>query len=118
MKILKNKKGFTLVELLAVLVVLGIISVICYPVVTKTIADQKTKLTAEQQNRIINAAKNYVASTVIDDEACLTITALQNSGYLEAGTIENPSGGNMTGGVSVRWDDSKNQYIYTYVSSC
>ena len=30
-----NKRGFTLVELLAVLVVLGIVAVVCYPIVTK-----------------------------------------------------------------------------------
>ena len=36
-----NKKGFTLVELLAVLVVLGIVALVCYPIVTKTINNSK-----------------------------------------------------------------------------
>lgn len=118
MYIVKNKEGFTLVELLVVLIVLSVISAICYPIVTKTINNQKVKLTAEQQNRIIDAAKNYVASNNIGDEDCLTIPELQSSGYLEAGTIENPSGGTMDGSVSVKWDDSSNQYIYKYVGSC
>ena len=119
MNILKNKKGFTLVELLAVLVVLGIIAIICYPAVTKTITDQRTKLSAEQRNRIINAAKNYVASNSIGDEACLSVSDLQAGGYLEVGTIEDPNGGTLNGaGVQVRWDDTNYQYIYTFVSSC
>ena len=113
-----NKKGFTLVELLAVLVVLGLVAAICYPMVTKTIATQKEKLGKEQKNRVISAAKNYVASNVLGDEECITVAELQSSGFLEAGDIEDPnSGGTLNGGVKIVWDDSNNQYTYTYVSS-
>ena len=120
MNIFINKKGFTLVELLAVLVVLGIIAVICYPIVTKTLTNQKTKLSSEQRNRIINAAKNYVASNVISDEAsCIKVSDLQSGGYLESGTIKDPNGGTLDGaGVQVDWDDEHNQYTYTFVGSC
>ena len=120
MNILKNKKGFTLVELLAVLVVLGIIAIICYPIVTKTINTQKNKVYNEQKNRIITAAKNYVASNTVDDSGvCLSVATLQSSGYLEVGTIENPLGGTFNGaGVSVVWSDTNHQYVYTFVNAC
>ena len=113
-----NKKGFTLVELLAVLVILSLVAAICYPMVTKTINNQKSKLSEEQKNRIISAAKNYVASTVVGENECMTISALQSSGFLEAGDIKDPNGGTMSGGVKITWDDSKNQYLYEYVGSC
>ena len=119
MNILKNKKGFTLVELLSVLVVLGLIAIICYPAVTKTINDQKVKLSAEQRNRIINAAKNYVASNVIADETCINVSDLQSGGYLDQGTIEDPNGGTLNGGgVEVKWDETNHQYTYAYVDTC
>lgn len=119
MNILENRKGFTLVELLAVLVVLGLIAVICYPMITKTITSQKGKLSTEQRNRIINAAKNYVASNTIDDNTCLSVSQLQGSGYLETGNIEDPNGGSLnSAGVMVSWNESTHQYTYTFVSSC
>lgn len=118
MNILKNKKGFTLVELLAVLVVLAIIAVICYPIVTKIIANQKDKLSNEQKNSIIHAAKNYVASQAISDDTCLSVSTLQSSGYLESGSIKNPNGGTLNGGVSVIWSNANQQYEYEYVESC
>lgn len=113
-----NKKGFTLVELLAVLVVLGIVALVCYPIVTKTINNSKTDLSVEQKNRIISAAKNYVAANVIDDNECVTISELQGSGYLESGTIKDPAGGKLDGGVQITWSDTNNQYEYAYVNSC
>ena len=43
-----NKKGFTLVELLAVIVILGIIALITVPNVLKTINNSKGKLKTVQ----------------------------------------------------------------------
>ena len=114
-----NKRGFTLVELLAVLVVLGIVAVVCYPIVTKTINSSKNDLAVEQRNRVISAAKNYVASNVVEDNSCITVEALKNSGYLESGDIKDPSTGkNLGGGVKVTWSDTNNQYEYKYVDKC
>lgn len=113
-----NKKGFTLVELLAVLVILGIIAIVCYPIVTRTINNSKTDLSVEQKNRIINAAKNYVAANVISDSECVTVSQLQSSGYLESGAIKDPAGGTLDGGIKITWSDANNQYEYQYVGSC
>lgn len=113
-----NKKGFTLVELLAVLVILGVVAVVCYPIVTRTINNSKNDLSVEQKNRIISAAKNYVAANIVDDSECVTVSELQTSGYLESGDIKDPAGGTLTGGVQITWSDANNQYEYTYVNSC
>ena len=37
----KNNKGFTLVELLAAIVILGILSVFALPVITRTLGDSR-----------------------------------------------------------------------------
>lgn len=55
---MKNK-GFTLVELLAVVTLLGIIALITIPVVTNTMSKQKEKLYYDQLNQLIKAAQNW-----------------------------------------------------------
>lgn len=55
---MKNK-GFTLVELLAVVVLLGLIALITIPVITNTMSKQKEKLYYDQLNQLIRAAQNW-----------------------------------------------------------
>lgn len=55
---MKNK-GFTLVELLAVITLLGIIALITIPVVTNIMSKQKEKLYYDQLNQLIKAAQNW-----------------------------------------------------------
>ena len=57
---MNSKKGFTLVELLGVLVVLGLISVIIVPKVIDSITTSKEAAYQTQVETIENAAKNLV----------------------------------------------------------
>lgn len=57
MKLLKNQKGMTLVELLAVLVILGIIAAIAIPMIGNVIEKSRDKADANEALNIINAAK-------------------------------------------------------------
>ena len=54
-----KKKGFTLVELLAVITLLGLIALITIPVITNTMSKQKEKLYYDQLNQLILAAQNW-----------------------------------------------------------
>ena len=54
-----KKNGFTLVELLGVMVILSLISVITVPAVTKSLNKYKTKLCNSQIDEIISAAKTW-----------------------------------------------------------
>ena len=54
-----NKKGFTLVEVLAVVVILGIIMLIAIPNVNKLIMRNKKENCEAMKKNIINATKNY-----------------------------------------------------------
>ncbi|MDD4036334.1 MAG: type II secretion system protein [Bacilli bacterium] len=62
MKILKTKKGFTLVELLAVIVILAVILTIAVPNVMKIVEKQKGKSFESTAAMMISAAKNQAAS--------------------------------------------------------
>ncbi len=112
---MRNKKGFTLVELLAVIVILGLIAVIAAPLVLGTINSSKDSLSKEQKNRIIEAAKIYAVKN--GHCGCVTIADLHSGGFIESEDIANPKdGSNFGGGVKLEWKD--NQYVYSYDSSC
>lgn len=57
LKHLKKEKGFTLVELLAVIVILGIIAAIAVPMIGNVINDSKDKAILADAQTILNAAK-------------------------------------------------------------
>lgn len=57
-----KKRGFTLVELLAVIVVLGIIITIFVPSIINLINENSTKIYANKENILAKAAEDYVIS--------------------------------------------------------
>lgn len=66
MKLLKNQKGMTLVELLAVLVILGIIAAIAIPMIGNVIQDSKERAILADAQSILSAAKIAQANGVKD----------------------------------------------------
>jgi type IV pilus assembly protein PilA len=59
-----KKQGFTLVELLAVIVVLGIILVIAVPNIQQIISNARKEAYERQKEFIADAAKKYVANSI------------------------------------------------------
>lgn len=57
-----NKKGFTLVELLGVIALLGILSVIAVPVIDNALKSSRDNLDKTQQAQIIKGAKEFFAT--------------------------------------------------------
>lgn len=82
---MKNEKGLTLVELLAVLVILGIIAAIAVPAVGNILQKSKEDAVKSEAIQVINAAKLYVAAEGIDGDATLGTTDGNNQliPYLE-----------------------------------
>ena len=56
---MKNKKGFTLIELMAVIIILAIILAIVVPKVFKSIDESKKRACNVQMNNITDAAATY-----------------------------------------------------------
>mgnify|MGYP001809837222 CR=1 FL=1 len=89
------KKGFTLVEMLAVITILGLIITIVVPKALEAIASSKNKSYAEQLERIENIAETYATENSYDlhfDYYGVTAISFQDLidlGYLEA-PIYNP----------------------------
>ncbi len=115
---IRNEKGFTLVELLAVLVILAFIALIAFPIVTGIINNSREKLSEEQFNRLEEAVKSYTTKNVAEDEACVSISELKSGGYLENVEIKNPDTGETINGIyHIIWDTDHNQYTYQYDGS-
>ena len=85
-----NKKGFTLVELLAVIIILSLLVLITSTSVTKVLKDSKNKLSSAQIGLIESAAKAWSADNLenmSDTETCqyLTVKDLKLYGLLSDG---------------------------------
>ena len=115
------KKGFTLVELLAVLVILSVVSMLVFPNVVKIIANSKEKLYQSQIRDIESIGKNFAMehTELLDSNhinpTYVTIDALKNAGYLEMDKISNPkTGEEINGCVRIDYNETNNQYHYNY----
>jgi type IV pilus assembly protein PilA len=91
MKLLKNQKGLTLIELLAVIVILGIIAAIAIPSVNTIISNSKKSAHKENARAMIDATRYKVNSEFINTTSTFTLADLKEDKYIEK--ITDPSGG-------------------------
>lgn len=87
-KMLKNQKGFTLVELLAVIVILGIISAIAVPSIAGLIDNTKKDAHVANAEQMVAAARLAVASN--DTETLKSGTPSVQTGGATAATYRIP----------------------------
>lgn len=111
-ELMNKEEGFTLVELLAVIVILGIIVAIAIPAVGSVIDKADGGATEAEAALVEDAARLYVTTeddvTVPEGETGLEIgtETLKTAGFLE-----NRSDGDVSGSVTIKKDTNGN---YTY----
>src|SRR5574344_2786544 len=95
MEVAMKTKAFTLVELLAVMIILSILGIIVFPLINNTIKKSKENALNVQLNNIIDGAKGWAGENMfsLPEEAGQSITVnletLQKSGFVDYG-IKNP----------------------------
>ena len=118
------KRGFTLVELLAVLILLGVVSLIAIPSIGKILNRSREKARESTKNELIKAAKEYYADNIreLPDDGshkCLSVSEIEENGYISNDDIVDPTTEEkLTGYVKIYFDNTYNQYTYEYVKSC
>ncbi|PLR86261.1 type II secretion system protein [Bacillus sp. V33-4] len=100
----KSEKGFTLVELLAVIVILGIVAGIAVPSIGGIINKAENDAKVAEGISIVNAAKLYVTSNN-PSAATTTLTKTELDNYLD--NVKND-----TYTVTVKKDQSSGKYSY------
>ena len=125
-KLVKNEKGLTLVELLAVIVILAIVAAIAVPAIGNVIENSRYKATKSDAITVLNAANIYFTEKQTNEKGeaveSVKIEELNAAGYLEdAGTFGEKNDGTVTkvtdggntlkatatysGGVTVNFED-------------
>ena len=104
-----NKKGFTLVELLAVIVILGLIAVILVPKVQGIVRDSKKNAAYENADRLVktfeeyyvrkNIGSNFVACSYDFTNNVNLCDDYSFNGDKPKGQVSVSSGGNISGTV-------------------
>ena len=91
MKFSKNQKGLTLVELLAVIVILGVISAIAVPSIGGIIASSKTNADAASVQLLQVTAERFLTDTIPNGNTTTTsvaVSALVTAGYLKVAPMK------------------------------
>jgi len=95
---MKSKNGFTFVELLAVITIIGVLALILLPTIERITQESKEKVYNQQLNNIILSLKSWASDNKQylpeEDGEVLTITLgnLKSDGYIEY-DVKNPLNG-------------------------
>lgn len=117
------KKGFTLVELLAVIVILAIILAIAIPSISNMIENSQINALRSDMKMMVKAAKTYIGVNDsllpknVGDTKEISLENLQSSGYIS--TIKSPTNKSKTcnGYVLINKID-KDKYDYEPILNC
>lgn len=112
-----NKRGFTLVEGLLVIAIIGIILLAIVPNVITLINKNRVKACESTKESIISSAKMYVAEKKYDVINCgensISVKDLKNNGYLKEVNTDI-----YTGNVTINYDCTNKIFSYEYNHAC
>lgn len=106
-------KGFTLIEVLAVMLILTGLTLIIIPVMTKTVKDAENKVSKQYEKSIILASKNWASAhknelPQANEKYIISAADLQKEGYIDDT--------NQEGCVIIKNNDGA--YYYNYEEKC
>lgn len=123
---MKNK-GFTLVELIATLIVLSIVALIVVPNIYENIKEAKNGIKITQLESIVDSAKEWAADHItelsIEKDTYVFLKDLQSGGYIDYNLYKNTDGEQYNDNLFVlieskvieadEWNNENYKYTYT-----
>lgn len=115
-----KKNAFTLIELLAILVILSVLVIILIPTLKDSIDEAKKSAYDDQVNTITSAAESYFINSNfrVDSNTpkVMYLNDIVSSEYIDSKEIVNPvTEDAMTGCVLIKY--YSNQYHYEYIDN-
>lgn len=117
-----KKNGFTLVELMGVILLLGLVFIVSYTVITNEINKGKTKISDATLKIIYNATDEYLEDNDNYDKTpgnsyCVNVSDLISNNYFDEKIIDQEKNLNVTKIVKIIIGNS-NKMDYEIVDSC
>jgi len=119
MKMGDNMRGFTLIEVMGVIILLAVIGLIVTPLITSLMNDGREKTNEVQIKAIKSAAKNYITENKYfldcSVKCDITLGELKKEGYLYEGDITNIKNNQIYSDndiVRIQKEDNKYKYIF------
>lgn len=123
---MKNK-GFTLVELIATLIVLSIVALIVVPNIYENIKEAKNGIKITQLESIVDSAKEWAADHItelsIEKDTYVFLKDLQSGGYIDYNLYKNADGEQYNDNLFIlieskvieadEWNNENYKYTYT-----
>ncbi len=119
-----NRKAFTLIELIAIILIIGLLIIITVPIIGDVIEHSKERSYEEQVHKIETAALSYAAENtgILFPEnttsAIVSVATLQDEKYLPKADIYSPLDADIMDGCVTISLDSYNQFKGVYDENC
>ena len=118
----KIRNGFTLVELLAVIIILSLTISIGFNAIVKSINSSKEKAYQEQVNRIVNLSKTWAVTNTNEmpnkkEIVYITIDNLREENLLDGEVINPNDNSELDGCIKITYEEVNNKYTHDYLAS-
>ncbi len=118
------KKGFTLVELIGVVIILALIALLAFPPILNSIIKTKTELSDASKEILYNATNLYVSENLNDfpkrngNIFCVTLNTLSSKEYLPTKVYDSVTGEEISQDSLIEVKVENNNYTYNMNNEC